>query len=47
LTTQETVSRLADRSRWSVGIVMLTIETSSIDIAHPIIITPKIRHLCA
>jgi hypothetical protein len=45
--TQLTVATLVDISVSSVGIEMFTIDTSSRDIAQPIIITPKIRHLCA
>ena len=45
--TQVTVAMSVDISSWSVGIAMFTIETSSRDIAQPIIITPKIRHLLA
>jgi hypothetical protein len=45
--TQVTVATSVDSSSWRVGIVMFTIDTSSRDIDQPIIITPKIRHLCA
>ena len=43
--TQVTVATSVDISLSSVGIVMFTIEMSSRDIAQPIIITPKMRHL--
>ena len=43
--TQVTVATSVCISSCSWGIEMFTIETSSRDIAQPIIITPKIRHL--
>ncbi len=45
--TQVTDAMSVDSSSWSSGIVMFTIETSIRDIAQPIIITPKMRHLLA
>ena len=45
--TQVTVPMSVDISSWSSGIEMFTIEMSSRAIAQPIIITPKIRHLCS
>ena len=45
--TQVTVAMSVDSSSCSSGIVMFTIDTSSSDIAQPIIITPKMRHLWA
>ena len=45
--TQVTVAMSVDISSWSSGTETFTIETSSRDIAQPIIITPKIRHLLA
>ena len=45
--THVTVARSVDISSCSSGIEMFTIDTSSRDIAQPIIITPKIRHLFA
>ena len=45
--TQVTLATSVSISSWSSGIEMFTIETSSRDIAQPIIITPKIRHLCS
>ena len=43
--THVTVAMSVLISSCSSGIVMFTIETSMSDIAQPIIITPKIRHL--
>ena len=45
--TQVTVEMSVDSSSCSCGIARFTIDTSSSDIAQPIIITPKIRHLWA
>ena len=45
--THVTVAMSVDISSCSSGIETLTIDTSSSDIAQPIIITPKIRHLFA
>ena len=45
--THVTVATSVDISVSSVGIAMFTIAMSSRDIAQPIIITPKIRHLFA
>ncbi len=45
--THVTFATSVDISVSSVGIEMFTIEMSSRDIAQPIIITPKIRHLFA
>ncbi len=45
--THVTVATFVDIWSSSSGIEMFTIETSSRDIAQPIIITPKIRHLCS